>query len=213
MSYPEIHILSTKKLDQHLKNKAAEKNILIDERSFIRIEPIADQTVQEYLKQVSGEAAVVFTSANAAEIVGRQANAADINWDIFCLGFATKERVASFFNEKSIAGTADYGTELADVIIDNGHIRKVIFFCADQRRDTLPEKLRARGIIVEEKMVYRTIEAPSRIEKKYNGIVFFSPSAVRAFFEMNTAETAEDYFSIGETTSTEIKKFTSIHLY
>jgi uroporphyrinogen-III synthase len=208
MSYPEIHILSTKQLDQQLKEDAGSKNILIDERSFINIEPASQEKVKQLIATTGSDAVVVFTSSNAAEIVGRQVNSIDINWKIFSLGFATRETVSSFFGEKNIAGTADNAGQLSDLIISEDNIKNIIFFCGDKRRDTLPEKLRANGIGVEEKTIYNTIEVPYRINKKYNGIAFFSPSAVRAFFELNTDETGDDFFSIGETTSAEIKKFT-----
>src|SRR5215470_1979809 len=117
MSYPEIHILSTKQLNQQLKDDAGRKNILIDERSFISIEPAPQENVEQFIATTSRDAVVVFTSPNAAEIVGKQLKPIDINWKIFSLGFATKEMVSSFFGEENIAGTADNAGQLSDLII------------------------------------------------------------------------------------------------
>ena len=58
----------------------------------------------------------------------------------------------------------------------------VTFFCGNQRRDTLPDKVRAAGIKVEELVVYETVELPLKVTDHYDAILFYSPSGVRSFF-------------------------------
>ena len=84
---------------------------------------------------------------------------------------------------------------------------EVIFFCGDQRRDELPGLLKKNKIEVKEIVVYKTIATPKKIEKKYDGILFFSPSAVKSFFQENKLDDQTIPFAIGNTTADEIKKF------
>jgi uroporphyrinogen-III synthase len=88
-------------------------------------------------------------------------------------------------------------------------MREVFFFCGDQRRDELPEKLQQAGIGVRELVVYRTRQTPHHLEKGYEGIVFFSPSAVHSFFSLNKAPAATVLFAIGRTTAEAIRQYSA----
>src|SRR5437868_3313378 len=123
----------------------------------------------------------VFTSKNAmlafAQIVNRE-----VPWKIFCIEQSTKKSVVKVFGEEKISGTADNALELANVILQDSEIKKVVFFSGKQRREELPAKLSAAEIEIEEVVVYETFETPRKISRKnYNGILFFSQSAVKSF--------------------------------
>ena len=47
--------------------------------------------------------------------------------------------------KENILGTADNAEQLAEKIIKDSIYKKFIFFCGDQRRDELPEKLKNNG--------------------------------------------------------------------
>jgi uroporphyrinogen-III synthase len=83
----------------------------------------------------------------------------------------------------------------------------VIFFCGDQRRDEMPDQLKINSIKVTEIVVYKTTLTPQKIEKKYEGILFFSPSAVKSFFQINEVPDQTVLFAIGNTTADELKSF------
>ena len=55
-------------------------------------------------------------------------------------------------------------------------------------------------------MVYQTIATAKRVSKHYDGILFFSPSAVDSFFTANTIERNVILFAIGNTTAYAIKQ-------
>jgi uroporphyrinogen-III synthase len=205
-----INILCTRNIDNALIQDASSKNIAIDVISFIKTEPALTSEVIKEVQEASAESeALTFTSSNAVEamatildlqkttLVGRK---------IFCIGHATKESVVKYFGGRLIAGFADNAKELAKTILD-ANVRGVIFFCGDQRRDELPELLKKNNIGVNEIIVYKTILTPQKIEKKYDGILFFSPSAVKSFFENNILDGQTVLFAIGSTTANEIKRF------
>jgi uroporphyrinogen-III synthase len=106
----------------------------------------------------------------------------------------------------SMAGTADNAKDLADAVIKRGNIDEVIFFCGDQRRHELRQALRQNNIEINEIIVYRTVAVPRKAEKKYHGILFFSPTAVQSFFQSNELSHQTILFAIGNTTAAEIKK-------
>ena len=210
MPQNRINILCTRNVDDALIQDALSKGVAIDVISFIRPQAALTREALNEIQKVSMQpGAVIFTSANAVETVVTgldQQKTNPVGWKIFCIGYATKQSIVKNFGEKSIAGVADNGRELAKAILD-AHVSEVIFFCGDQRRDELPGLLKKNNIGVKEIVVYKTIATPEKIEKKYDGIFFFSPSAVKSFFQINQLNDEPVLFAIGRTTAEEIKKF------
>lgn len=198
----EINILSTRPLPASMLEEAEQNGIRIDLISFIHTEPVGGLE-QQLAELANKEIAAVFTSMNAVNALGSY----NPKWKIFCIGDATQAAVRRNFEKSTIAGTAPNASELAGVILNAG-IKEIVFFCGDQRRAELPDKLRASDVSVEEIIVYRTVATPKKIEKNYNGILFFSPSAAESFFEVNTVNPYTVLFAIGSTTGNTIKKFT-----
>ena len=63
-----------------------------------------------------------------------------------------------------------------------------------------------RNINVQEIECYKTSFTPKKIEHKFRGILFYSPSGIESFLKENTASDTT-VFCIGETTATEAKKY------
>jgi len=203
----KITILSTRPIDEELINEAAKLNIKIEVFPFVATEPIDDlDTYNEIEIALSETATIVFTSMNAVDAVASHVHDFGPDWKIYCIGNATKKLVAEYFGESSITGTANDATELAQRIIDDD-IDDVIFFCGDKRRDELPALLRDNEIEVTEIEVYETKSIHHKIDKTYDGILFFSPSAVESFFSNNKLQERTILFAIGNTTANEIKKY------
>jgi uroporphyrinogen-III synthase len=205
MQKNKLNILSTRPLSEEIIQEALKQDVSIDCLSFIETEPIKTPELKEKIQQLSGQNIItVFTSMNAVEAV-KEYLTSKTSWKIFSIGQTTKELIEDFFGKENIAGTADDAGLLADVIIHQ-HPKEVVFFCGDQRRDELPGKLIANNIIVEEIIVYRTIATWQKTEKHYDGILFFSPSAVQSFFSTNTIDNSTIVFAIGNTTANAVKK-------
>jgi uroporphyrinogen-III synthase len=235
MTGNKIRILSTRPLDPSLTEQAAEQGILLESLSFIETHPLVDEALCGKITGLAGDAAMVaFTSMNAVDAVagclgavaagagsqesadaaragGQKENIAKggiaTSWKIFCIGSATQEHVRENFGQGSIAGTADSASALAAVIAGHSDIKEIVFFCGDQRRDELPKKLWDSGVRVKEYVVYHTRSTPHTISKDYDGVVFFSPSAVNSFFSINTLPAATVLFAIGHTTADAIREW------
>ncbi|HVX26603.1 MAG TPA: uroporphyrinogen-III synthase [Parafilimonas sp.] len=201
-------ILSTRPIDETLILEAKSRDILIDTISFIETEAIDSIDVYEEIGNAMLESVtVVFTSMNAVEAVAAHLHDYTPDWKIYCIGNTTKRLVVEYFGEDLIAGTATDATELAEKIIEDDITDEVIFFCGDKRRDELPSLLNENDIEVNEIEVYQTNMIHHTIEKNYDGILFFSPSAVQSFFSTNKLNDKTVLFAIGNTTASAIKKY------
>ena len=214
MPQNKINILSTRLLEDSLIDEANKKGIHIEVLSFIETETLQNTDVQQEIEQaLLQSAAVVFTSMNAVDAVANYQDDQQPDWRIYCIGATTSKLVQKYFGEESIAGTASNAAELADLIANESDFNEVVFFCGDRRRDELPDILRSNNIKVNEIMVYQTIAVPHKIERQYDGILFFSPSAAESFFRANKLPETTLLFSIGNTTAGEIKKFSNNKIF
>ena len=204
------NILNTRPLAASLLEAAAAKGFLIDCLSFIDTEPIQNEELEQKIKDVAAQqATVVFTSMNAVEAVHRYVGQKPY-WRIYAIGNTTKQLAEQHLSP--VLGTADNAAQLADVIINNKET-EVTFFCGDIRRDELPEKLKAAGILLDEVMVYRTIPLQHTLTKQYDGVLFYSPSAVHSFFEANSLQSEVVLFAIGQTTAAALNTYTTNRIY
>jgi len=209
-------ILSTKKLNPSLKAALADRGVEILEKEFITIKPIISHSkYTEIWPWINDprERAVVFTSQHAVDSVDRYLHGGDAfyqpdHWQIFSLNGATQERMGGVFAEDQVVETAPYAAELAAKIIANGRFKQVVFFCGNQRMDTIPTLLKQAGIEVIEIVVYETSASPGVVTDTLDAILFFSPSGVESFFSANTLQAGTTCFAIGTTTAAAIEKHT-----
>jgi uroporphyrinogen-III synthase len=210
MRESKIAILSTRPLSARTINVVADK-VNVDEVSFIQTKNIIDASVAKRINEIAQQKAViVFTSMNAAEAVIHQLkkNQLQPDWGFYCLGGTTRKIIADYFGANKISSVANNANDLAEKIIADKQT-SVIFFCGNIRREELPIKFKAHHITAEEIVVYETIETAQFIKKNYDGILFFSPSAVNSFFSVNQLPDQTVVFAIGNTTAFSIKEFCS----
>ena len=182
--------------------------IAIDERSLIATEPVINEQLRATINRLGEQTAhIAITSINAAKTVVAYLAYRPAHWNIFTIGTATHDFVSSWFGKESIAGVAENATGLADLILSTD-VRAICFFCGDQRRDELPEKLAGSRVQVQELVVYHTIYTPVRIDEVYDGILFFSPGAAHSFFSVNSLPSTTILFAIGNTTADSIRACT-----
>jgi uroporphyrinogen-III synthase len=207
MEQNRITILSTRPLSESLIDEAKKQAVYIEVLPFIETEAIKSVEVQQEIELVLLESAtIVFTSMNAVEAVADYMIDEQPDWAIYCMGNTTQELVKKYFGDNSIAGTAGNAAALASLIVEEANTGEVIFFCGDQRRDELPDILKASDIEVNEIEVYHTVTIAHKVAKNYNGILFFSPSAVESFFSKNKTGIQTILFAIGNTTAASIRK-------
>ena len=193
-----VSILSTKKLARNQKELLLNSGHSVVEKSLISIVPL-DFEIKKLPQNI------IFTSKNAVKIVlGKQPDLSVKH--IFCVG----EKTAAFLQKKDlqVKETANYGQELAQKIASDYRNEEFIFFCGRKRRPELPDFLRQEKINISEVEVYDTHLVEKKIHRTFDGVLFFSPSAVKSFCAVNDLS-GSIAFCIGKTTASEAKKYTS----
>ena len=202
----KINILSTAPLSRQLIEQAAKYDIVIDERSFIETKLVEDKKITDKIEgYIQQDVTAVFTSMNAVNAIVKHLKQSP-RWKIYCVGNTTKKLIVDYFGRDSIKGVAANAAELAEVIIKDT-VNCAVFFCGDRRRNELSEKLKHHYVVIDELVVYTTHEMPVLIDRKYDGILFFSPSAVQSFFSVNKLNNETKLFATGSTTAKAIKQY------
>ncbi len=190
-----FRILSTKLLTASQQQLLLNANIAFVHANFIETKPL------EFTSEAQIENAI-FTSKNALKAI--QNKPIEIK-NVFCVGNKTK--AFAEVNKLNVIEKAHNAEELADIIIKNYAENAFTFFCGTKRHPSLPNKLQKNGISLKEIIVYTTNLVPKKFSGDYDGILFFSPSAVESFIQINTLDNTIA-FCIGQTTAKEAKKHT-----
>jgi uroporphyrinogen-III synthase len=204
------NILSTRPLEAGILQQAMAAGINIEVAAFIETSPVRNDHLKAIIESsFTQPETVIFTSMNAVEAVADYKAGKQPEWKIYAIGYTTRELIARYFGENSIAGTADNAAALALLIAseESNKNSRIRFFCGDRRRDELPDILKQNNIELEEIVVYETHTLTQAINKVYEGILFFSPSAVDSFFAVNTMPASTVLFAIGNTTADTIKQY------
>ena len=194
-----IHLLSTKKLNPSQKELLLNAGFGVVEKDFISIIPLEFQ-----LKEIPEN--LIFTSKNAVKAILKHPKLKDLQEkEIFAVG----EKTADFLRKNgfTVTTTANYGAELADKITAEKRGEKFLFFCGRNRNPDLPEKLKKNNVALQEIDVYDTVFCPKKIDRTFDGVLFFSPSGVTSFCSKNELHNSTA-FCIGTTTASEAKKHT-----
>lgn len=200
-------ILCTGPVEEPLAKFPEFDNAEIDIVPFTTItHHLTELTIQQINIALVKKAAVVFTSSNAIRSIATYLENTKPDWTIYCIGNTTYQLAKKYFGADRIKQTASNAKALAEKIIPDLKDDEVIFFCGNLRRNDLPDALRQRNIPVSEITVYQTSLTPVAVNKEYDAILFFSPSAAESFFSMNKLPTKTVLFVMGYTTSIAIQK-------
>lgn len=230
MQNDKYRILSTRHLTDSSIAVAGESGILLEVKDFIQIKPITLPALKGSTPGWNNSSTSdifqpphvsVFTSANAVKVLeqhyfsingfrnnGLHTFFSTRNANICCISGKTLQKAMEVFPDCNILASSSYGSELATAIIALGNITEVNFYCGNQRRDELPAGLKQAGIRVNEYVIYENIPSPTVTAEDYDGILFFSPSAVKSYLSANRLHSKTVCFAIGRTTATELREYT-----
>ncbi len=193
-------VFSTKSLSLDQKSSLSSKiGISMSDFITIRNNRLKPKVVNKPIKNV------LFTSQNAVESLLNNFAPMELDFEnIYCVGRRTKRLIEKRIGK--VAHVENSATKLGNYLVENFSDKDITFFCGNKRRDELPNILTKRDINVQEIECYKTSFTPRKIENKYRGILFYSPSGIESFLKENTANDTT-VFCIGETTATEAKKY------
>lgn len=192
MSKRTLKLLSTKKLSTEYREKLLTAGFYVEEKEFISI-------LSQPVNFIPSDQNIILTSLNALRSLLHQFPKEDFEkCSFFVVGNQTQAELLSL--GLAVAEIESYSEQLANKIVSNHLASRFVYFSGNLRRDTLPKLLIENGIVVEEQTTYQTVLNPVKINQKFDGILFFSPSGVSSFLT-NIALGDEICFCIGNTTA------------
>jgi uroporphyrinogen-III synthase len=197
----QISILATKILSNEHRQAFFDAKIDLLEDDFIAI-----TNTDFELNNINQN--LIFSSQNAILSLMEQANWEQLqSKTVFCVGLKSKELLEK--NGFTVAVYMDYASELAEIITLIYNKESFTFFSGNMRKETLPIALKHAAVKFNEIETYQTKLTPFKIakEEKFDGILFFSPSAVESYLKDNKIKN-EICFCIGTTTAEALKGVT-----
>lgn len=196
----DYNIYATKALSKTQLEQFS-KNIKVSYGDFIRAK--SNRLKPEMSKKTYKH--VVFTSQNGVQSILDNFANADMQFEnIYCVGRRTKKMLTNNFG--SVKHVEQSALKLAEYLVKEiPNDAEITFFCGDNRRDDLPQLLSENNKNLTEIEVYKTQQNAIELTKQYNGVLFFSPSAIKSYLSVNNSLEVMA-FCIGKTTSNEAEK-------
>lgn len=193
-------ILLTKEIEQKLLFSYLSENFLIESQSFISVE------FQELKPYSLENKSIIFTSANGVKAFFKNQFLLKNTQAIYSVGKKTEKTLHTFgFQPTKVKKNA---AELANYLRENKREEIFIHFGGNLSLDIFNDK----KINYQKEIIYQTKLLYPKITQTYHAIVFFSPSGVESFIKNNSLENRM-IFSIGETTSKTLKKYTKKRIF
>ena len=193
-------ILSTKVLSNEMLDRFYSAGLELEMNDFIKIERTNSNVGAENFNSQQ----FLITSQNTVQTlinIGAIHNLQ--NKQILCVGTKTERLLLS----KGIF-VSDMYKNSEDLAEDAVRLEVGTTFFTGKRRMPIIERVfeekRVKLNVIE---LYDTVLTPVKKEKKYEAVMFFSPSGVESFFKGNTLRGAKA-LCIGDTTEKAVRKFT-----
>lgn len=191
-------VLSTRRLT------APQKELLLNAGlSFVDYDAIKITALDFQLPKEIRNA--IFSSSNAVDIVFKNNPERASITRVFAVGEKTSQKLKDL--GQNVVKTVNYSSELVDFLNFSYKNEQFHFFCGMSRRDEIPDGLNSSKNELFEVKTYKTELKPVKIDRKFDGIMFFSPSGVSSFTALNTIGNSA-VICIGDTTASEAKKHT-----
>ena len=193
-------VLSTRKLLRNQRELLLYVGLGLVEIDFIMVNAIPYKTekIRENL---------IFTSKNAVRAILDDERLEEMKeQNSFCVGSKT----ADLLRKKGfkVIECADSGAELGAKIITHYKKEQFLFYCGKRRHAELPKMLNQKHVCLEEVEVYDTQLMTRKVDRVFDGVLFFSPSAVESFCSKNKLF-GSIVFCIGKTTAAEAERYTT----
>ena len=195
-------ILFTKELDTNWLNQNLTKDLRYE---IIPLLDIEIYSKEDFVGKIDANSSkYIVSSQNTAKAISEM----NLEGEFFVVGQNTAKKLSE--DGKKIMHFENYAFDLGNYILQNYEAQSWNFFCGNNRRETIVELLSTNGHTVNEIICYVSTPKKKRVPtSEFDAVVFFSPLAVKTYF--SSPQTQQDvlYFSIGDTTYSEILKYTN----
>ena len=195
-----IQVFSTKSLsNDQTKNLGAKVGLTHSDFINIKHNRIKPTVVKDSIQNV------IITSQNAVDALLNSFSPMELQFEnIYCVGRRTKRLIESKIGK--VKEVKKSSKELAEYLVKEMEGKEATYFCGNLKRDELPEILASNGIELNVVESYKTILSSKKIEDKFSGVLFFSPSGIQSYLQDNKPG-ERVAFCIGGTTGAEAKKY------
>ena len=191
-------ILSTKKLS------ASQQELLLNAGlGFVHYNAIETGCLQANLPNDYNS--YIFTSQNGLRCFLKQFPKAQKS-AAFCVGEKTAQLVSQHGFE--VLEYANSAQGLAKHIVKKYAQYTFLYPCGTMHREELPKILKENNVRYAQLHVYDTVFHTAHFQRKFDGVLFFSPSGVQSYVQQNDMAKSIA-FCIGETTAAAAKKVTN----
>ena len=152
---------------------------------------------------------LIFTSQNAVRLANKN-NALKnkiIGKNSFCVGQKTSKLLEKFGFK--VIQMRENANDLGHFLVEKYNKNSFSFFCGRKRRYEIESLFKKNNITIEIHELYDTLFINKKFKSPFDGIIFFSPSAVLSFFENNKWPKDSHGFCIGKSTAETLKKYTT----
>jgi len=194
-----IKVIATRILNEKSQKKLSVAHIDLEAHSFLKI----THFVNEYLANVliTNSDPIVFTSKQAILATIKIALAFGIDLskrECFCISGKTES--CALENSFYVKASARNSEQLSKRIVDSD-VKSVLHFTSNITLDEFYKLLINNGIGVIPFEVYFKELCEIKVQDKFKGVLFFSPSQINAFLIKNKLDLEIPAFCIGESTS------------
>jgi len=197
-----MRLLVTKKCSPSFKDRIVQLGLTLIEYPLIRIEPLPVQ-----IEIV--ESSLIFTSQNAVKLAfeSKEISALLHGKNCYCVGEKTKALLEK--NGQKVLKMHQNASDLAHFLVKKVKNDSFSFFCGKQRRTEIEDLLGREHMKLKIHELYETHFSSKVFENHFDGILFFSPSAVQSFFSKNHWNKHTHGFCIGTSTARALQQYTS----
>lgn len=196
-----VRVLSTKQLREATLRLFPHTGIVVESLPFIRID-IPEHIILPEAQQVDA----IITSANAVSALDRIREKLPAFNTIYCISGETEALVRKLLNAVNIVARP-YASELVKMLEKAVFTYPLWFFKGNKALPTIPDGLNKAGIGFMAIEVYENTAIPRVLNRDFDAVLFFSPSAVESFLKNNFIPDNTITFAIGKTTARALKPF------
>lgn len=208
-----IRLLSTRHLRPATLASIERLNWTVQQHAFISTRGLLDkQEVEKITEIFSGGKSIswfLFTSVNAVKWLKTAFDEAGYIFpkgiSVLCVGNITAQQAEQQLKALPVVVAPNAAALLKKLpeYIDAG--ASICYLCGAGRLEVLPDGLKAAGYKLTEVNVYATLYTPVFCTEHFDFVLFFSPSAVESFFELNSMPAAAMAVCIGHTTEVALR--------
>jgi len=193
-----INVYSTKTLTKN-QTLSFNENVVSNSSDFIKmsVNRIKPQIVRAPIKNV------IISDKNTAEALLHNFSKVELQFqNIFCVGRRTKRFVSTTIGAVKKTEKSDH--DLITYLIDHIDGNELIYFGHESLSNELQAMLLSHNVTVQNVKAYNIKSDDKKIKDSVEGILFFSPLAVRSYLKQNHSNSIA--FCFGNSTAVEAKK-------